>query len=204
MRCEGESRFAVDLEWIATASILVRVEVEYGLAAVIPLCRDVVRMRRFFFGGVTAQVLQGSHQHSDAYHFLSIVLNLRVPLPRSRVHSTIPAREDVRRRSMIKRNTRGYRPPALFLESPCFAWAFAISVRSPKLKWSTVFQFHRALRTHPVIGGLVLQGRIQAFWMVHQGTVVAAQEQTLLQTPITECFVFSVVPWQIHCTHKRE
>ena len=52
MRCEGESRFAVDLEW--TASILVRVEVEYGLAAVIPLCRDVVRMRRFFFGGVTA------------------------------------------------------------------------------------------------------------------------------------------------------
>lgn len=55
MRCEGESRFAVDLEWIATASILVRVEVEYGLAAVIPLCRDVVRMRRFFFGGVTAQ-----------------------------------------------------------------------------------------------------------------------------------------------------
>ena len=43
-----------DSEWIATASILVRVEVEYGLAAVIPLCRDVVRMRRFFFGGVTA------------------------------------------------------------------------------------------------------------------------------------------------------
>ena len=54
MRCEGESRFAVDLEWIATASILVRVAVEDGRAAVIPLCRDVVRMRRFFFGGVTA------------------------------------------------------------------------------------------------------------------------------------------------------
>lgn len=204
MRYEGESRFAVDLEWIATASILVRMEVEHGFAAVIPLCRKVVRMRRFFFGGVTAQVLHGSYQRSDAYHLLSIVLNLRVPLSRSRVHSTISAREYMRRRPTMKKNTRGYRPPALFLESPCFAWAFAISVRSPELQWATVFQFHRALRTHPVIGGLVLQGRIQTFRVVHQGTVVAAQEQTLLQTPITECFVFSVVPWQIHCTHNQE
>ena len=94
------SRLAVYLEGIATGRSVLRVKIQNRFAPMVALRSDIVGVRRLFFAGVASEILR-CIRAAKPYHFLPIVLNLRVPLPGARVNASVPAREDVQSRATV-------------------------------------------------------------------------------------------------------
>lgn len=88
------SRFAVNLKGIPTGRSILGMKIQNRLASMIAFCSDIISMRRLFFAGIAPEILR-CMESVVTYHFLPVVLNLRVPLSGARINASVPAREDV-------------------------------------------------------------------------------------------------------------